>query len=266
MQFNFRKYYPSHDENLMKHEGDVEYAREYFFKNQNSNLHYLLEKRYNWMNKFIHPTDKCVIELGSGAGFSKYYIDHKILLSDYKKYSWIDLVIDANNIQLEPNSVDVFICSHMIHHISNPVIFLENLSTYLKPNGKIIIQEIYTSVAMKLLLLLMRHEGYDDTISIYDKDVVANNPNDPWSANCSIPKLLFNDLEKFENRVNYKVIHDNKHEFMLFPLSGGVIAKTYTVQLPHCILKIIHKSDSLLTYLFPELFALGRSTVLQKMK
>ena len=61
-------YYPRHDENRMKHEGDVEAAREYFMTGKNRILYRLIEQRFSWMNRFIKRDDKTIVELGCGAG------------------------------------------------------------------------------------------------------------------------------------------------------------------------------------------------------
>ena len=181
------------------------------------------------------------------------------------KYNWIDLKIDALDPKLEDNSVDVFICSHMIHHLASPVKFFDIISPKLKTNGLIIIQEIETSLVMKVLLRMMRHEGWSDLIDVFDKDEICNEGSDPWSANCSIPKLLFKNEELFHKCIpNFKILKNEVNEFLIFPLSGGVISKAKTINLPFWILKIIKKIDDFLVFLLPGIFALGRSVVLKK--
>jgi hypothetical protein len=68
---------------------------------------------------------------------------------------------------------------------------MENVGRKLKPGGRIIIQDIYTSTIMKVALRVMRHEGWSEEVNVFDRAAVCNDPDDPWSANCSIPKLLF---------------------------------------------------------------------------
>ena len=108
----------------------------------------------------------------------------------------------------------------------------------------------------------MKHEGYSEKIDVFDKNNIANQVDDPWSANCSIPKLLFSDTKRFESNTGLKIILNELNEFLIFPLSGGVIAKTKTINIPYVILGMIDKVDYFLVWLFPSLFALGRSVVL----
>ena len=62
----------------------------------------------------------------------------------------------------------------------------------------------------------------------------------------------------------FKIIKNEVNEFLLFPLSGGVISKTKTINLPFWVLGLIEKFDRLLILFFPKVFALGRSVVLKK--
>ena len=140
------------------------------------------------------------------------------------------------------------------------------MSKKLKPDGRIIIQDIYTCTLMKIALRLMRHEGWSDSVDIYDRSAVCNNPVDPWSANCSIPKLLFFGKEgRFgEEFPMYKMIKRTRNECFLFFASGGVIAKTFSLPVGDSGAKLIQKIDKGLVKIAPSFFACGCSVVLQK--
>ena len=71
-----------------ENEGDVELARASFLKT-NHNLSFLLNKRFSWMNNYISNGMK-VIELGSGTGLLRHFIDYPVILSDVIKRSYID--------------------------------------------------------------------------------------------------------------------------------------------------------------------------------
>ena len=187
-----KTYFPVHDENRMKQEGNVKAAREYFLSGKNRVLYHLIKQRFSWMNKYIRPADEVVVELGCGAGLSEFFIEtEKLIMTDIEEHEWVDKCEDATDLDYPDESIDVIICSHMIHHISNPTKFLDHLGKKLKSGGRLLIQDIYTCSLMKIALRLMRHEGWSESIDIYDRNNICNNPDDPWSANCSIPKLLF---------------------------------------------------------------------------
>ena len=153
----------------------------------------------------------------------------------------------------------------MIHHVPYPSKFFDEMNRILKPGGKLIIQEINCSFIMKYLLRLMRHEGYDFGIDVFDHNIVCTDPNDLWSANCAIPNLLFDDDVKFEKNFPYfKILHQSHSEFINFINSGGVISKTVYIPLPTFILKMLGRIDSILTSSFSKTFALQRQIVLQK--
>ena len=260
-------YFPKHEDNRMKSEGDLSRARKVFFETKPTNLHFLLSKRYSWMNAYLEPQQK-VIELGSGAGFSQEFITKApLILTDFNKTEWVAEKVDALNTPYADSSIDVVICSHMIHHLATPHKFFSEMNRILKPGGKILISEINTSLIMRILLRLMRHEGWSYEVDVFDKAVIANDPSDPWSANCAIPELLFSKPTVFEKVFpSFKVTRNRLVEFAIFPLSGGVIAKTKTIPLPRFALQLIHLVDRFLIALMPQVFALGREVVLEKSK
>ena len=169
------------------------------------------------------------------------------------------------NLPFEKNSVDAFICSHMIHHLYNPYNFLKSAIDCLKPDGLIIISEINTSFTLKLMQRIMRHEGWSYDVDVFSPDSICNNPEDLWSANCAIPEMLFSNKKRFENNFkNARIIHSKLREFLLLPISGGVISKSKTINLPFWLLEIINFVDNILVRISPSIFASIREVVIQK--
>ncbi len=258
-------YFPSHDENRMTGEGETRAARERFLKGRFRNLDRLLSQRFAWMNDYINEGDK-VVEFGCGAGFLPLYVERgEITLTDVVRNEWVDEFADAMNPPFENGSIDVVVCSHMMHHMARPVTFLKLIHPLLRPGGRIIIQEINTAFFMRALLRMMRHEGWSYDIDVFDENTVTNDPADPWSANCAIPELLFSSKEEFEARVpQFEVVKNDLNECLLFPLSGGVIAKTPMPEMPGAVLDFVAGLDRVLVKTAPGLFAFGRSVVLSK--
>jgi SAM-dependent methyltransferase len=261
-----KKFAPPHNANRMKDEGDVAKARDYFINNKNINLYELVKDRNEWMNAFIEENDKG-IEVGAGSGLSKFFIKNKnFKLTDYATHDWLDITnVDALHLPFQNNELDFIISGNMIHHVPYVMNFFEEMNRVVKPGGKLIIQEIYSSYLMRLILRLMKHEGYDFNINIWDKKIICTNPDDLWSANCVIPNLLFNDMDVFKKNIPYFDVILKRHtECFMFLNSGGVIAKTKYIPLAKPLLKLVKGFDKLLCKIAPKQFALQMQLVLVK--
>lgn len=258
-------YFPTHEENRFANEGDVAGARAFFLERRPRNLEFLLRKRYEWMNAYLEPGQR-VVEFGAGSGLSKEFIRHDgFRITDVEPRPWTDDVADAMDPPYPDGSIDVAVFSHMIHHLPNPVRFFEVMQRKLAPGGLILIQELNTCFLLRLALRAMRHEGWSYDVDVFDRDVVANDPRDPWSANCAIPQLLFRDEAAFRRHLpGLEVVRNELNECFVFLVSGGVVVQARTVELPTFALKAIDATDRLLVKLMPSVFAMGRSIVLRK--
>jgi SAM-dependent methyltransferase len=241
---------------------DVRKIRDGFLETRPGNLEFLLEKRYRWMARFIGDDEKG-IEVGCGAGFGKLFIGKEnFLATDVFENPWVDKVVDALDMPFPDSSLDFIVSSNMIHHLARPHVFFAECSRVLREGGKLIIQEINCSLMMRLILRIMSHEGYSYEPDVFDQDQVCNDPSDPWSANCAIPNLLFDDAARFESSFPFRIVHHRFSEFLVFPLSGGVNAKVKTIQLPRPVLRIIDRIDDLFIALGKRIFPLQRQVVL----
>ncbi|MCC7083492.1 MAG: GtrA family protein [Pirellulales bacterium] len=259
-------YAPRHDENRMRHEGDTHRARRFFFGQAPHNLKVLLKHRYEWMNRFIDHEDVGV-EVGCGTGISREFIRSKrFYLSDVSDYDWLDYRhVDAMSTPFADGSFDFVVSSNMIHHVARPLAFFREMERILKPGGRLLIQEINASLAMRIALRMMRHEGYSYEPNVFDPDQICNDPADPWSANCAIPNLLFDCPAAFEAHVPaFKMVHTGFREFACMFNCGGVIAKTIYVPLPKWMVYLMYGIDTMLTAVAPRLFAMQRQIVLEK--
>ena len=267
-----KKFIPSPKDNKMKHEGDVLRARKIFFKKKNNNLRFLLKTRYDWIDKqidkYISETRikrPKIIELGCGAGFIKFFLKKEIILTDVKKYSWVDFSTQAEDLkEIKTNSTDVLILSHTFHHIKNISLFFINAIRVLNKGGLIIIHDPELSLTFKFVVYFMKHEGYDLTADPY-YDFKDYKKSNPWECNLAFAKLVFSDQEKFEKKFpSLKIIENSLREFTIFALSGGVVAKTYFINLPKFILYLFHYIDCFLISIFPSIFPWVRRIVIKK--
>lgn len=260
-----RTYFPLQNEDRFEHEGDVAAARERFLRERPRNLDFLLRKRYEWMNAWLKPGQRAV-EFGAGSGFSRLFLRHDhLLLTDVERHPWIDEVADALDPPFADRSIDVAIVSHVLHHLASPLRFFERIHRQLKPDGLILIQDINTCFLTRLALRVTRHEGWSYHVDVFDRRTVANDPGDPWSANCAIPELLFRDGAEFERRVpGYRVEHNALNECLTFLASGGVVVQGPAPRLSEGLLNALDGVDRALIKLAPKVFAMGRSVVLRR--
>ncbi len=254
-----------HSENLMKQEGDV--MRSIDDINKNKNLYILLKERFSWMNNFIDQNAKG-IEVGAAAGFSKKFIKSKnFKISDFSNHSHLDHKnIDAQATGFKNEEFDFVISSNMIHHLPFPVKFFNEMHRILKKGGKLIIFDAHCSVLLQLVLILMKHEGFDFTKNVWSLNEPSTGIDDPWSGNSAIPYLIFNEKNEFQKKLGEKfnLKYLKLCECLLFLNSGGVTSKTFYFPLNFFFLNILKYLDKFLTLLFPKIFALGYKIVLEK--
>jgi len=255
---------PDPSRNRMGNVDDVAGSRKNYIEQQPSNLKYLLEKRYTWMNDYIKPDD-VGIEVGAGNGLSKFFIrSNNYAITDYADFDWLDMKVDALAMPYEDASLDFVVSSNMIHHLAQPVLFFNECYRVLKPGGLLLIQEVNASFFMRLVMNVMRHEGYNYNVDPFDKTAICNDPDNLWSGNNAVPNLLFDDMKKFEAHFPFKCLLNRHAEFSIFLLSGGVTAKVKTVQLGRKALNFFNGLDNLLVKLSRNTFALQKQIVLKK--
>jgi SAM-dependent methyltransferase len=245
--------------------GDLVASRDALEQSRFNNLDYLLRTRYEWMKGWIKDGD-IVVEIGAGAGFSRRYLNRQVLLTDVVVNRWLDVAMDGVSMALRDASVDVLIISNALHHFASPFAFLREAERVLKEGGRILINEPYCSLLLRLLLRLAQHEGYAYDVDVFDRDAVANDPKDPWSGNNAVSNLLFDSREMFEMHVpRLRIVADMPCESLLFVASGGVTSKLPVPELPTRVLNGIARLDDILVHAAPDLFALSRRTVIEKL-
>ena len=246
-----------------KGEKDLTYYRERALDRSNINLQFLIEKRFTWMNDYIKE-DMHGVEIGAGIGVTRDYIKtNNIELTDCYYHPWIDRVVDAMKLPYEDNSIDFLILSNVIHHVASPVLFFEAANRVLRKKGFILINDVKCSLVVRILFRILNHEGYSYDLDIFDRALLVNKPDLPWSANNAVCDLLFSDQERFQKETGLKIIEDKPVEFFVFLLSGGISSEFKTIKLNRKILIILDKIDSILSRL-SSIFPLSRQTVIVK--
>ena len=263
----FKKIQFSHYENRMKSIADTKIARELYYSSKSKNVKFLLNERFSWMNDFIQDDDTG-IEVGSGAGFSKDFIKNKnFKLTDIGEDDHLDFKnIDAQSTGFDSESFDYVIASNMIHHIPFPIKFFKEMNRIIKKGGKLIIFESYCSLVFQLATIIMKHEGFDFTLDVWDEKNPKSDEKNAWHGNIAVPHLIFDDKAKFEKNLGkyFKIEYEKLTECFIFLNSGGVTSKTKCIPLNNFFLNLLNKIDRILVKFFPKIFCMGRRIVLKK--
>ncbi len=263
----FKKVQFSVDENRMKSIADTKIARDLYYSSKSENVRFLLNERFSWMNDFINKDD-IGIEVGSGAGFSREFIKNKnFKLTDLGNDDHLDFKnIDAQNTNFDDESFNYVIASNMIHHIPYPIKFFKEMNRILKKKGKLIIFESYCSLIFQLATIIMKHEGFDFTLDVWDEKNPKSDEKNAWHGNIAVPHLIFDDKSKFEKNLGkyFFIEHEKLTECLIFLNSGGVTSKTKFIPMSNFLLKILNNVDKILVRLFPSIFCMGRRIVLTK--
>ena len=257
----------STNENKMSSIANTEIARDLYYSAKYSNVKFLLEKRFSWMNNFINNED-IGIEVGSVAGFTKDFIQNEnFKLTDIGSDKHLDFKnIDAQNTGFKNESFDYVIASNMIHHIPFPIKFFREMNRILKKKGKLIIFESHCSIIFQVATAIMKHEGFDFTLNVWDEENPKSDENDAWHGNIAVPHLIFDDKDGFKDHLGnlFKIEYDKFTECLIFLNSGGVTSKTKCIPMNRFFLNILHFVDKILVKFFPNIFCMGRRIVLKK--
>ncbi len=95
------------------------------------------------------PTALSILEIGSGTSPLKQFYP-TVVTSDVMNLEYLDLVFDCHHIDkldaIEENSLDVITLTNVLHHLKNPIAFLNSAADKLKHGGKVIATEPFFSL------------------------------------------------------------------------------------------------------------------------
>lgn len=128
------KYEPK--EKRLEENMDLKKSRKDFLSGKNRVLYELVKSRYVWMNRYIKDSDTCIYDIGCGIGVSKKFLKNPhVMMTDVLDHPWVDRYLDAMDLDMADGSVDVFICSNVIHHFASPYHFFQHAAKKLKGGG-----------------------------------------------------------------------------------------------------------------------------------
>jgi SAM-dependent methyltransferase len=195
-------------------------------------------------NKLLSINGK-VLEIGSGGGFIKD-IFPEVTTSDIKPINNVDMVINAETLPFDDNSLDAILAVHVIHHIPDIVKFLTEANRVLKVGGGIICVEPYWSPLGRFIYKNAHPEPFDQKAETWL--ISGNTPMTSSNQALSFLLLKRDRIIFAELFPEFKVAYRKRFGFIRYIMTGGVWLEKKLPDFMFPLLKII---EFLLTPLMP---------------
>ena len=222
---------------------------------KNVNLLFWYERLYRHQFKHLPNFDlKQVLEVGSGTSPLKR-IHPNVLTSDVLDLEHLDYVFDCHEIhrfdKISDESLDVITLTNVLHHLHDPVAFLENAGSKLKKGGCVIATEPYVSVVSKVVYDLFHQEPLDFSI---DKPTLEGIEGPLSSANIALPYMIFHQPYGWSDRLltRYRLKRLQPYTGLSYMLSGGISRR---LPIPSLLYKILFACDEVLATAAPQVVA-----------
>lgn len=159
----------------------------------------LLRSVYSQWYKIIRtnlpPESGIVLELGTGAGFLKDELP-ELVTSDILWLPGIDIVLDAQHLPFESNSLRVIVMENVFHHIPNPLLFFTEAARCLTIGGIVIMIEPWITAWSKVIYKYLHHEPCHPVQTGWEfhslGPLSSSNQAQPW--------IIFGrDIHRFKN-------------------------------------------------------------------
>jgi SAM-dependent methyltransferase len=190
---------------------------------------------------------RCVVEIGSGAGFIKEVLPG-VITSDLFPAPWVDQAFSAEKMPFEDGSVDAFLLLNVFHHLPQTAQCLKEMSRCLRPNGKIIMIEPANTAWQSFVARNFHHEPYDVKAGWGlegEGRLSAGNGALPWIVFVRDRQILEKDFPEL------KVLKIDLHTPFRYILSGGM---SYRALMPIWMFPVLKGIEGVLS---PLNFCLG---------
>ena len=232
----------------------------------NQNLLFWYRELYRDQFKDLpDPAALSVLEVGSGTSPLKQFLS-SIVTSDVLDLEYLDLVFDCHEIDkfdgIRDESLDVITLTNVLHHLNNPIKFLNRAANKLKPGGQVIATEPFFSVLSTPIFKYLHHEPVDFEIS----EPELKNVRGPLaSANIALPWLIFFRRRDWADNLsdNYDMANGSVRFFtaVSYMATGGI---SHKFPIPTWLYRGFFTVDLYLSRRFPRLCASFFSIVLPR--
>jgi SAM-dependent methyltransferase len=225
--------------------------------NANQNLLYWYRELYrHQFDGLPDPKSLRILEVGSGVSpLQRFY--QNVLTSDVLELDHLNYVFDCHSIdRFDPianESLDVIALTNVLHHLKDPIDFLNKAAAKLKAGGKIIATEPYFSTLSTLIFRYLHHEPVDLDIA---EPVLSEIRGPLASANIALPWLIFVKNASWRDRLRGR-FHFEEENFQTFTsisymATGGISRR---LRIPGPIYRGLFRLDLTLSRMLPKLLA-----------
>ena len=206
-----------------------------------------------------------ILEVGSGTSPLKQFHSN-VLTSDVLDLDYLDLVFDCHDIDkldaIKDDSLDVITLTNVLHHLKNPVAFLNRAAAKLKSGGKVVATEPSLSVLSTPIFRHLHHEPVDFRISEPELGEVQG----PLaSANIALPWLIFFQRRDWLLRLNdnfdVATLSTRPFSALSYMATGGISRR---LPMPHFVYRRLFLADLAISRRFPGFCAAFFTVVLTR--
>lgn len=201
-----------------------------------SDFHKLFEK----LDKKLLAGSGSRIEIGAGvAPMRDSFAD--VLATDIVPGPTVDMVLDAENMDVPDQTVRLIVGQNCFHHLPHPRKFFSEMERVLEPGGGVILLEpYYGPVASFLFRNLFHSEGYDKGFPHWETP--STGPMN--GANQALSYIVFvRDRAEFEKEFpNLQIVHQEVcNNYLMYLMSGGLNFRQIWPNQALPVLKLIQK-------------------------
>ena len=204
------------------------------------------------------------VEVGAGPGFFKQ-IAPDVVSTDLIWCSWLDAVVDAQQLPFRTGSVSNVFGLDMLHHLARPMSFLGEVSRVLVPGGRLILVEPWITPFSYFIFRFLHQERCDLSETPWRDNQTSGTPAKmAFDGNQAIPYLLFGKNHQAETLAalpGLKLVTLDRFCLLAYLLSGGF--KPINL-LPEFLYPAVSKFERITSPLWRSLAALRVLLVLEK--
>jgi SAM-dependent methyltransferase len=210
-------------------------------------------------NQYFSCSSKKRIEIGAGVSFFKKNYP-EITATDIKKADNLDMVVDAQNMPFENNSIRAIYGINCFHHFPDPNLFFHELERVLQVGGGcVLLDPYYGFVASRFYKNLFASETFDKT----QQEWANTELGFMNGANQALSYIVFKrDKKRFEEQYpNLEIVLQKPlNNYLRYLLSGGLNFRQISPSFFSPMIKVVE----FLLYPFHFIFALHHVIVIRK--